>query len=75
MTTSSQNTSATPRINITTVAICVLLAIAPVLLWRDHRAHVFSVLPYLLLAACPIMHLLMHRRHGTHTDDSPKHHT
>ena len=31
------------------------------LLWQDHRAHMLGILPYLLLLACPVMHLL--RRH------------
>ena len=29
----------------------------------EHTAHVFGVLPYLLLLACPLMHLVMHRHH------------
>jgi hypothetical protein len=27
---------------------------------------VLGILPYLLLLACPILHLLMHRGHGSH---------
>lgn len=30
----------------------------------EHRAHLFGILPYLLLAACPLMHLFHH--HGGH---------
>jgi hypothetical protein len=30
---------------------------------------VLGLLPYLLLAACPIVHLLMHRGHGAHHHD------
>ena len=30
----------------------------------EHRAHLFGVLPFLLLAACPLMHLFHH--HGSH---------
>jgi peptidoglycan/LPS O-acetylase OafA/YrhL len=40
-------------------------------LLTEHRAHLYGWLPYLLLAACPLMHLLHghgghggHRRHG-----------
>ncbi|SOY70932.1 DUF2933 domain-containing protein [Cupriavidus taiwanensis] len=33
-------------------------------LWTEHRAHVIQALPYLLLAACPLMHLIMHHGHG-----------
>jgi hypothetical protein len=35
-------------------------------LWSEHRAHLFGVLPYLLLLACPLMHFFMHGRHGGH---------
>jgi hypothetical protein len=43
------------------------LAIALFFLWEEHRAHLLGVLPWLLLLACPVMHLLMHRRHrGPH---------
>lgn len=35
-------------------------------LLTEHRAHVFGVLPYLLLLACPLMHLFMHRGHHRH---------
>lgn len=31
---------------------------------REHYGHVLGALPYLLLLACPLMHLLMHRHHG-----------
>ncbi|MFC3125096.1 DUF2933 domain-containing protein [Pseudoroseomonas globiformis] len=33
---------------------------------REHYAHVFGALPYLLLLACPLMHLFMHHGHGGH---------
>ncbi len=35
-----------------------------VFLLRDHRSHVFSVAPYLLLLLCPLMHIFMHKGHG-----------
>jgi Protein of unknown function (DUF2933) len=41
------------------------LAIAAFFLLTEHRAHVFGVVPYLLLLACPLMHF-MHREHGRH---------
>jgi hypothetical protein len=31
-----------------------------------HTGHVLKALPYLLLLACPLMHLFMHRSHGEH---------
>ena len=42
----------------------ILGAAAALFLLVGHRAHVFGVLPYLLLLACPLVHLFMHRGHG-----------
>lgn len=42
------------------------LAIALTFLALEHRAHFLGALPYLLLLACPLMHLFMHRGHGGH---------
>ena len=40
--------------------------IAGALLFTEHRAHVFGVLIWLPLLACPFMHLFMHHGHGGH---------
>lgn len=48
------------------IGLLVLGAIAAYFLLREHRAHVFGALPYLLLLACPLMHLFMHHGHGHH---------
>lgn len=42
------------------------LAIAAFFLITEHRAHLLGALPFLLLLACPLMHLFMHHRHGAH---------
>jgi hypothetical protein len=42
------------------------LAIAAFFLVTEHTAHVFGALPWLFLAACPLMHLFMHHGHGEH---------
>ena len=42
------------------------LAIALFFLWQEHRAHLLVALPWLLLLACPLMHLFMHRGHRSH---------
>lgn len=47
-----------------TVGACVFLAIGAFFLWEEHRAHLLGALPYLLLLACPLMHLFMHHGHG-----------
>lgn len=39
-------------------------AMAVVLLWEEHRAHILGILPYLFLLACPLMHIFMHGGHG-----------
>lgn len=48
------------------------LAVAGFFLFTEHRAHVLGILPYLLLLACPLMHLFMHHGHGNH--DQHTHH-
>lgn len=50
--------------------VCLgFLAVACVLLFSEHRAHLLGILPYLLLLACPLMHLFMHGGHGAHRRD------
>ncbi|MDO8464288.1 MAG: DUF2933 domain-containing protein [Gallionella sp.] len=44
--------------------LIVFLAIAAFFLFAEHRAHLLGILPYLLLLACPLMHLFMHHGHG-----------
>ncbi len=44
----------------------VFLAIAAFFLFSEHRAHLLGALPFLLLLACPLMHLFMHHGHGGH---------
>lgn len=49
------------------------LAIAAFFLFTEHQAHLFGFLPYLLLLACPLLHLFMHRKHGGHGKDAGDH--
>ncbi|HET7680199.1 MAG TPA: DUF2933 domain-containing protein [Xanthobacteraceae bacterium] len=42
------------------------LIIAGALLLTEHRAHVFSGLIWLLVLACPLLHIFMHGGHGGH---------
>lgn len=46
------------------IALLVLGAVAAYFLFAEHRAHVAGALPYLLLLACPLMHVFMHGGHG-----------
>lgn len=49
------------------LGLTVIGAVAAYFLLTEHRAHFFGALPYLLLLACPLMHLFMHHGHGGHT--------
>lgn len=40
------------------------LVVAGFFLFTEHRAHVYGALPYLLVLACPLMHLF--HGHGSH---------
>ncbi|WP_037339982.1 DUF2933 domain-containing protein [Saccharospirillum impatiens] len=52
------------KIILAIVAVAVL-----VLLWGEHKAQLLGALPWLIILACPLMHMFMHRGHGSH-----KHH-
>ena len=41
------------------------IGVAGYFLITEHAAHLFSILPWLLILACPLMHLFMH--HGGHS--------
>ncbi len=49
-----------------TLALIGFLAVGAFFLVTEHRAHAWEWLPYMLLAACPLMHLFMHKNHGGH---------
>jgi hypothetical protein len=48
-----------------------------VLLLNDHAVHVWRILPFLFLMACPLLHVFHHAGHsdnanpGTHKPDEP----
>ena len=48
------------------LVLIVFLAIVGFFLFTEHRAHLFGILPYLFLLACPFMHFFMHGGHGKH---------
>lgn len=39
----------------------------------EHRQHLFEFLPFLILLACPLMHVFMHRGHGHHHSAGSEH--
>ncbi|MBX4906810.1 MULTISPECIES: DUF2933 domain-containing protein [Rhizobium] len=49
-------------------------AIALALIAYEHRVHVLGILPWLLILACPLMHLFMHHGHGGHGGHSGQDH-
>jgi len=48
------------------VGLIVMGAVAGYFLLTEHLAHVVGALPFLLLLACPLMHVFMHHGHGGH---------
>ena len=46
------------------------LAVIAVYLLTEHRQHVIAYLPFLALAACPVIHTFMH--HGLHRNSDHK---
>lgn len=47
-----------------TLCVVFVVLLAAAYLLSQHWGHVVGYWPYLLLLACPLMHLLMHRGHG-----------
>jgi thymidylate synthase len=52
------------------LGLVVMAAAAAYFLLTEHLAHVFGALPYALLLACLLMHVFMHRGHGSHSHHS-----
>jgi hypothetical protein len=50
----------------TALAVAGFLVVAGFFLTTEHRAHLFGFLPFLLLLACPLLHLFAHGGHGSH---------
>ncbi|CAM2889722.1 DUF2933 domain-containing protein [Legionella anisa] len=50
------------------VIFIVLIAIG-YYLFEKHRAHLFNVLPLVLLLLCPLMHFFMHGTHHHHHNE------
>jgi hypothetical protein len=56
------------------LVLLAFLAVAGFFLITEHTAHVLGVLPWLLLLACPLIHLFHGghgHRHGGHGGDAP----
>jgi hypothetical protein len=48
------------------IVLLGFLAIVGYFLVTEHWAHIIPFLPWLLLLACPLMHVFMHGGHGGH---------
>ena len=55
------------------IGLIVMGAAAAYFLLTEHRAHFFGALPFLLLLACPLMHVFMHHGHGGHAGSHDLH--
>ena len=58
----------------TGLATICALAILGFLVYEGHGAHILGFAPYLLILACPLMHIFMHHdhHHHDHMDDDLK---
>lgn len=62
----------------TWLAFAGFAGLAVLVLWEEHKMHIMGALPFLILAACPLMHLLHHGHgddqvgHGRHGDDGDR---
>jgi len=54
------------------LVLFAFLAIAGFFLITEHAAHLFGILPYLLVLLCPLLHLL-HGGHGGHGGQTSNH--
>ena len=50
----------------TVIATGGFLLVIAFFLTTEHRAHLFGVLPFLFLLACPLLHVFAHGGHGAH---------
>lgn len=48
------------------MVMMVFAAIGGFFLITEHWAHLYGILPFLLVLACPLMHIFMHHGHGGH---------
>jgi len=55
----------------TGIGFLIAVAVGGFFLLKEHWVHAQGYLPYLLLLACPLMHLFMHGGHGGHGHGQP----
>ena len=47
------------------LTLLAAVAVGGFYLVTEHTAHLFGALPYIVLLACPLMHVFMHNGHGS----------
>ncbi len=52
------------------IAVIGFALVAAFYVLREHWGHALGSLPYLLILACPLMHLFLHREHHHHGSGS-----
>ncbi|MBY0354704.1 MAG: DUF2933 domain-containing protein [Rickettsiales bacterium] len=50
----------------TGIVTIVVVSILGFLIYQGHGAHLLGYAPFLLILACPLMHIFMHGGHGGH---------
>jgi len=68
MTTFREDGTNRCRASSLTIAVLMLAAVALFYVLREHWGHLLGAWPYLLLVACPLIHL-MHRERHRHGGD------
>lgn len=66
----NQNGNRKSRSAAANIALFGFLAIGAFYLIAEHRAHLLGWLPWLLITACPLLHIFMHGKHGGHGNHS-----
>ena len=56
----------------TSISLLVIGAVLGYFLLTEHLEHALGALPFILLLACPLMHLFMHHGHDAHTHHDAK---
>lgn len=62
----NHNQTAPRRFPLRTLAILAFAAALLFLFFGEHRVHLLGWAPFLLLLACPLLHMAMHGGHGGH---------
>jgi hypothetical protein len=53
--------------------LIVFLSVAGFFLLAEHKVHLYGALPFLILLLCPLMHIFMHKGHGSHGNSDGDH--